>query len=95
MYSSMNDQLNIEKVGKIDYSEAPKNIPSEIYYSEQIFNSCEYDMHCTVELLSDISREKEKPIVMTTFIELLSLYHEKQINSRCHSIAHHMGIWVY
>jgi len=95
MYSSTNDQLNIEKVGKIDYLEAPKNIPSEIYYSEQIFNSCEYDMHCTVELLSDISREKEKPVVMATFVELLSLYHEKQINSRCHSIAHHMGMWVY
>jgi len=95
MYSSMNDQLNIEKVGKIDYSEVPKDIPSEIYYSEQIFNSCEYDMHCTVELLSDISREKEKPIVMTTFVELLSLYHEKQVNARCHSIAHHLGEWAY
>jgi len=91
----MNDQLNIEKVGKIDYSEVPKNIPFEIYYSEQIFNSCEYDMHCTVELLSDITREKEKPIVMTTFVELLSLYHEKQVNARCHSIAHHLGEWVY
>jgi len=95
MYSSINDQLNIEKVGKIDYSEVPKDIPSEIYYSEQIFNSCEYDMHCTVELLSDISREKEKPIVMTTFVELLSLYHEKQVNARCHSIAHHLGEWAY
>jgi len=92
---SINDQLNIEKVGKIDYSEVPKDIPSEIYYSEQIFNSCEYDMHCTVELLSDISREKEKPIVMTTFVELLSLYHEKQVNARCHSIAHHLGEWAY
>lgn len=91
----MNDQLNIEKVGKIDYSEVPKNIPFEIYYSEQIFNRCEYDMHCTVELLSDISREKEKPIVMDTFVELLSLYHEKQVNARCHSIAHHLGEWAY
>jgi len=91
----MNDQLNIEKVGKIDYSNVPKNIPSEIYYSEQIFNRCEYDMHCTVELLSDITREKEKPIVMTTFVELLSLYHEKQVNARCHSIAHHLGEWAY
>ena len=95
MYSFMNDQLNIEKVGKIDYSNAPKNIPFEIYYSEQIFNSCEYDMHCTVELLGDISREKEKPIVMTTFVELLSLYHEKQVNTKCHSISHHLGEWVY
>jgi len=91
----MSNQLNIVKAGKINYLDEPKNTPPEIYYSEQIFKSCEYDMHCTVELLSDVSREKEKPIVMATFEDLLAIYHEKQVNSRCHSIAHHMGMWVY
>ena len=95
MYISMNNQVNIENAVKIDYSEVPKNIPAEIFYSGQIFDSCEYDMHCVVELLSDVSRKKEKPIVMATFMELLSVYHEKQVNFRCHKIAHHLGEWVY
>lgn len=94
-YHSLNDQLKIDKTEEENYLEEPKNIPPGIFSAEQIFDSCEYDMHCVVKLLSDASREEEKPTVMVTFVDLLSLYHKKQVNFRCHSIAHHMGMWVY
>ena len=94
-YFLVNNQLNPEKVESENFSNIPKNISEEILNSEQIFDKCDYDMHCAVEQLSDISKKTKKPVVMNTFSQLISLYHEKQVNSRCHSIAHHLGEWVY
>jgi hypothetical protein len=94
-YYSFFDQPQIEKIANMENPEKPKNIPSEILSAEQIFNKCEYDMHCSVELLNNISHEEEKPKVMNTFVDLLSIYHKKQSNFRCHTIAHHLGEWVY
>ena len=95
IYLVVDDQLKIEKIDEIDYSKLPKDVSPEIYYSKQIFEKCEYDMHCVVELLTDLTRNNEKPLVMATFTKIISLYHDKQVNSRCHSIAHHLGEWVY
>jgi hypothetical protein len=72
-----------------------QNISPEIMNSQQIFDKCEYDMHCVVEMLSNDAREMNKTTALATFEELKSLYHKKQVNSRCHSIAHHLGEWVY
>jgi len=95
-FVSLNDQRNIEDAREINFSEIPKNVPLEIFYSEQIFDSCQYDMNCVVKLLTDVSREEEKSTGTATFVELLSLYTEQtQQNSRCHSMAHHLGMWVY
>lgn len=94
IYYSSYEQLNIENLTEPKNLEEPKN-QKEIVSAEQIFENCQYDMHCSVELLSNISHEQEKPIVMNTFEELLSIYHKKQANFRCHTIAHHLGEWVY
>jgi len=93
-YLSLIEQLNMDKAKERDYLET-QNISHEIMDSQQIFDSCEYDMHCVVELLNNNTREMDKTMVMATFEELKSLYHKKQVNSRCHSIAHHLGEWVY
>ena len=91
---SVTEQLKMDKSEESDNLET-QNISPEIMYSQQIFDSCEYDMHCVVELLSNNTREMDKTMAMATFEELKSLYHKKQVNSRCHSIAHHLGEWVY
>jgi len=94
LFFANSSQLNIEKEG--DSNDSTKtDIPIDVLYSEQIFDRCQYDMHCAVEFLSNLAKENEKPLIMSTFGELISLYHEKQINTRCHSIAHHLGEWVY
>jgi len=93
-YLSMTEQLKMDKAKESDYLET-QNISPEIMYSQQIFDSCEYDMHCVVELLNNNTREMDKTMAMATFEELISLYHKKQVNSRCHSIAHHLGEWAY
>jgi hypothetical protein len=95
IYFSINNQSNIDKEEKDDFSNLQKNIPTEILDSAQIFDKCDYDMHCVVEQLSDISKKVEKPVVIDTFSQIIFLYHEKQVNSRCHSIAHHLGEWIY
>jgi len=94
-YVSLNDQPNIDQTREINILDKPKNVPLEIFYSEQIFDSCEYDMHCVVELLTGVSKNEKKENTMATFVELMSLYHEKKINSSCHKVSHHLGMWLY
>ena len=94
IHLSVTEHLKMDKSEKRDDLET-QNISPEIMYSQQIFDSCEYDMHCVVELLSNNTREMDKTMVMATFKEIISLYHKKQVNSRCHNIAHHLGEWVY
>jgi len=69
----MTEQLKMDKAKESDYLET-QNISPEIMYSQQIFDSCEYDMHCVVELLNNNTREMDKTRVMATFEELISLY---------------------
>ena len=95
IYLSVSDQSKINKSDEIDYSKQPEGLSPEIYYSQQIFEKCEYDMHCVTEFLANLTKENEKPVVMATFENTIALYHEKQVNSRCHKIAHHLGEWVY
>jgi len=95
IYLSVSDQSKINKSDEIDYSKQPEGLSPEIYYSQQIFEKCEYDMHCVTEFLTNLTKENEKPVVMATLENTITLYHEKQVNARCHSIAHHLGEWVY
>ena len=95
VFVSLNDQRNIEETREINFLEIPENVPLEIFYSEQIFDICEYDMHCVVELMTDVSKNEKKENTMASFVELISLYHEKQVNSRCHNVSHHLGMWLY
>jgi len=90
-----NDQLIAGSESKINNLNLQQDVSPEVFYSEQIFDSCQYEMHCVVELLTNISREEDKSTGLATFVELFSLYTQSQQNSRCHTIAHHLGEWVY
>ena len=90
-----NDQLIGGSESKINNLNLQQDVSPEVFYSEQIFDSCQYEMHCVVELLTNISREEDKSTGLATFVELFSLYTQSQQNSRCHTIAHHLGEWVY
>lgn len=94
-YLLFNDQSIAGTGREINYLNFPQDVSPEVLYSKQIFDSCQYDMHCVVELLTNISREEEKSTGIATFVELISMYNQTQQNFRCHSIAHHLGEWVY
>jgi len=58
LFFANSSQLNIEKEG--DSNDSTKtDIPIDVLYSEQIFDRCQYDMHCAVEFLSNLAKENE------------------------------------
>ena len=94
-YLVFNDQSIADTRIESNNLNLQQNVTLEAFYSEQIFDSCQYDMHCVLELLTNVSREEDKSTGMATFVELISRYHQSQQNFRCHTVAHHLGEWVY
>jgi len=70
----------------------PQNNLKIDVYAQQIISVCEKDVQCAVNLLQELSNEKESDVILTTFKNLISQYERKYA---CHQFGHHLGMWLY